>query len=121
MTLDDTIAYLGFLDADVAAGVLRAGDAHVGDHVRRSLHGGVLAAFCEHVAAARLEEVTGRVAEAVTVTCDFLREAEVADTFAETEIVRSGRRFATVIVTARQADADRVVAICTATFALVDP
>lgn len=89
--------------------VLRAAERHIGDHRRRSLHGGALTAFCEHAALGCLE-ADGEPAEAVTITCRFVREAEVVDTIAEVEVIRRGRRFADAAVRVWQHSPDQVVA-----------
>ena len=86
---------------------------------RGSVHGGVLAAFAE--AAARLHLVALVAAssvEPVDVTVEFLREAQIVETFAAVDVVRIGRRFATVRVDLWQTDPHRPVAAAQGSFRL---
>jgi uncharacterized protein (TIGR00369 family) len=126
--LDDAIAtspYLRFLGvrAAVVGGevvmVLPADPRHVGDAARGSVHGGVLAALAE--AAGRLHLITLGVApmvQTVDVTTEFLRQAAVADTNASVEVVRLGRRFATVRVGLWQGGRNRPVSVASAVYRL---
>jgi uncharacterized protein (TIGR00369 family) len=127
-SLDAAIAaspYLCFLGVrtETAAGtvalVLPRDERHIGDGGRGSIHGGVLASFAE--AAARLHLVAlgaASAVEPVDVTIDFLREATIVDTHATVDVVRVGRRFATVRVDLRQGDHRRPVAAAQASFRL---
>jgi len=126
--LDDVLVtspYLRFLgvragdDAGAVVLVLPASERHIGDADRGSVHGGVLAAFAE--AAARVHLLALGVAstvETVDLTVEFLREAAIVDTVAAVDVVRVGRRFATVRVDLRQGEVRRAVAAAQGTFRL---
>ena len=127
--LDEAIGaspYLRFLGVctarvDGEPVVVLPGEArHIGDAARRSVHGGVLASFAE--AAARLHLLALGVAdgvEPVDVTIEFLREAVIVDTHAAIDVVRLGRRFATVRIDLWQADRRRPVAAAQGSFRLL--
>jgi uncharacterized protein (TIGR00369 family) len=113
--------YLG-LRAELVDGhvvvVLPSLDRHVGDSRRRSLHGGVLAAYLEAAAGAVLDVHRGDAGMATTIsfTTAFVRPALVADTYALVEIVRVGRRIAHVRVDAWQTDTGATVTTGQGTF-----
>jgi acyl-coenzyme A thioesterase PaaI-like protein len=94
--------------------VLGGEERHMGDHRRRTVHGGVMAAFLEaagfvHLAASSDPPVPG--IKAVDFTTDLLREAALVDTHARVVVVRRGRRIANVRVEAWQDEPDRPVAV----------
>jgi len=117
------VPYYGFLGLRAAVidhhvmVVLPGADRHVGDAVRRSVHGGVLAAFLEAAAQLRLHVLDSRRSVmSVDFTSAFLREAATTDTFASPQLVRVGRRFAHVRVDAWQTDPAHPVAVGNGTF-----
>ena len=77
------------------------------------LHGGAISGLLENAAwVAVLDALPdGAIIKPVTVTVDFMRGgAANAETYAEAEIVRLGRRMANVIVTAWQDDRTKPIA-----------
>lgn len=92
--------------------VLPGGEQHLGDAARRTVHGGVIAAFLETAALVHLRACAepGRRVATVQFASDFLRPAALVDTFARVVVVRRGRRFAHVGVEAWQHDERRLVA-----------
>jgi uncharacterized protein (TIGR00369 family) len=105
---DAYLRFLGIRSADPSTAdgptvVLPAEERHMGDHTRRTLHGGVVAAFLEAAAVLFLRSAGERVAvDVVEFTSDFLRPAPLADTTARVAPVHLGRRFAVVRVEAWQ-------------------
>jgi acyl-coenzyme A thioesterase PaaI-like protein len=94
-------------------------DRHVGDASRRSVHGGVLAAFLEAAALATLHaQGFGETVRAMSFTSAFVRPAQVVDTCAAVDVVRAGRRIAHVRVGAWQGDVDNFVATGQGAFSL---
>lgn len=76
------------------------------------LHGGALAGLLENAAwvtvlAALPDDAT---IKPISITVDYLRGATLAETYAEAEIVRLGRRIANVLVSAWQDDRSKPVA-----------
>lgn len=76
------------------------------------LHGGAIAGLLEN--AAWVTVLAALPAEAtikpISVTVDYLRGGAMAETYAEAEIVRLGRRIANVLVTAWQEDRAKPIA-----------
>lgn len=98
--------------------VLPAGEVHVGDASRGSVHGGLVAAALELAAWLHLRcDLTGEV-EAVDFTSAFVREVRLSALFVHASTVRRGRRFAHVRVEAWQRDRADPVAAGQGTFAL---
>jgi len=91
--------------------VLPFRDEIVGNARLPAVHGGVLGAFLELTAFLRLidESGTGRVPKPITFSVDYLRSAGPADTRAQAEIFKLGRRIAHVRVVAWQDDRARLV------------
>ena len=114
--------YLGLRGEIVGARVvvtLPGLEQHVGDASRRSVHGGVLAAFLETAALAMLQaHGSGDPVGALSFTSAFVRPAQVVDTYAAVDVVRTGRRIAHVRVGAWQGDVDDFVATGQGTFSL---
>jgi uncharacterized protein (TIGR00369 family) len=76
------------------------------------LHGGAISGLLEFTAwVAVLDALpVGATIKPISVTIDFLRGGGLAETFAEAEIVRLGRRIANVLVTAWQDDRAKPIA-----------
>jgi uncharacterized protein (TIGR00369 family) len=91
--------------------VLPFRDEIVGNARLPAVHGGVLGAFLELTAFLRLidESGTGRVPKPITFSVDYLRSAGPAETRAQAEIFKLGRRIAHVRVVAWQDDRARLV------------
>jgi uncharacterized protein (TIGR00369 family) len=69
----------------------------IGNPAVPALHGGTLGALLESIAIfAVLGETAGPSPKTISVTVEYLRSARPVDTFARAEIVRQGRRVATV-------------------------
>jgi uncharacterized protein (TIGR00369 family) len=76
------------------------------------LHGGAIAGLLENAAwVAVLDAIPddARI-KPITVTVDYLRGGAMAETYAEAQIVRLGRRIANVLVTAWQEDRAKPIA-----------
>jgi uncharacterized protein (TIGR00369 family) len=100
--------------------MLAEAEHHIGDRLRASIHGGVLAGFLETVAQLHLRHIVDATTTTVDFTTEFLREAVGVDITARATVVRRGRRFIAVRVEAWHGDPDRPVAIGHGTF-LVEP
>lgn len=105
---------------DSMVGTLAFAPHLVGNSFIPALHGGALGALLESTA------VFGLIAETqaehppriISITIEYLRSARTVDTFARAEIIRQGRRVATVRATAWQEDAAKPVAAANAQFLL---
>jgi uncharacterized protein (TIGR00369 family) len=93
-------------------GKLRYSPHLVGNPLLPALHGGVLGALLESSAIfAVLVETNGpHPPKTISITVEYLRSARPVDTFARAEVVRQGRRVATVRAFAWQDDPDKPVA-----------
>jgi uncharacterized protein (TIGR00369 family) len=115
------IPYFGFLGIDVVndRGPLEArltfSDHLVGNPTLPALHGGVMGALLE--AAAQFELLyraeSSVLPKTITLTIDYLRSAKAVETRARAEVLKHGRRVATVLVRAYQDDPANPVAIAT--------
>ena len=113
-----TIPYAEFLGLRARAGaegrtmVLPFRARNIGDSSLPALHGGTLGALLE--AAALFEVFTAQPRHAlprtINVTIDFLRSGRPVDTYAMAEVIRAGRRVATVHARAWQGDSAAPVA-----------
>ncbi len=76
------------------------------------LHGGAIAGLLECTALVTVIDALGNggTAKPISVTVDYLRGGAHAETYAEAEIVRLGRRIANVTVTAWQDDRAKPIA-----------
>jgi uncharacterized protein (TIGR00369 family) len=109
----EAVPYFRFMgiDVDVRQGRLEARLAFsehlVGNPLLPALHGGTLGALLEAVAQCELlyraESVV--LPKTITLTIDYLRSAKPVDTFAVAEVLKQGRRVATVQARAFQKDA----------------
>ncbi|MCU0701117.1 MAG: PaaI family thioesterase [Myxococcaceae bacterium] len=117
----DAVPYFRFLGLTLERidGRLRARMAFsehlVGNPTLPALHGGTLGALLEMVAQC---EVLDRAAsevlpKTITLTVDYLRSGAPVDTFAVAEVVRRGRRVATVKARAFQQDPQSPIALAT--------
>ncbi|MFO0710980.1 MAG: PaaI family thioesterase [Sandaracinus sp.] len=92
---------------------MRYAPSLIGDATIPALHGGTLAGLLEATAsfhALFVSEVTG-MPKTISLTIDYLRSARAVDTFAEATVVRQGRRFVVLTVSAYQDDRHKPVAM----------
>jgi uncharacterized protein (TIGR00369 family) len=77
-----------------------------------ALHGGTLGALLESIAvfAVLAETESPKTPKTISITIDYLRSARTVDTFARAEVVRQGRRVASVRSFAWQDDPSKPVA-----------
>ena len=77
-----------------------------------ALHGGTLGALLESIAvfAVLAETDSPKAPKTISITIDYLRSARTVDTFARAEVVRQGRRVASVRSLAWQDDPSKPVA-----------
>lgn len=107
--------FLGFtidvVGADVV-GKLTFAEHLVGNPRAGALHGGTLGALLELTGAFQLLYASEAVAvpKTVSITVDYLRQANKVDTFARAIVTRHGRRIANVRIFAYQEDEARPVA-----------
>ena len=87
----------------------------VGNAMLPALHGGVLGALLESVGifAVMSEDNSPLPPKTISVTIEYLRSARTVDTFARADIIRQGRRVATVHAVAWQDDESKPVASAT--------
>jgi uncharacterized protein (TIGR00369 family) len=91
------------------------------------LHGGAVSGLLEIAAIAAIDATLDDAGQAramfkpITVTIDFMRPGQPADTFACGEVVRVGERIANVAVSAWQGDADRLIAAARMNLAIGAP
>lgn len=87
-------------------GRLRASPHLVGNPMLPALHGGVLGALLESCAIFHVlsETAVPRAPKTISFTVQYLRSAKLADTYARAEMVRQGRRVASVRSIAWQDD-----------------
>lgn len=100
--------------------VLRQRPTNIGNPIAQAVHGGVVGALLEHAA---IIELWNRfdmetVPKTVNVSIDYLRPCRNADTFAQAQMIRQGRRVANLRVEAWQSDRDKPVAAAHAHFLL---
>jgi uncharacterized protein (TIGR00369 family) len=112
--------YARFLDVRLEDGltVLPFAPRLIGNPVLPALHGGVVAAFLELTALARLD-AEGRRARTIDITVDYLRPARPAATYAVARILKLGRRAANLAVEAWQEDRAAPIAALRGHFLLV--
>jgi len=112
------IPYVGFLgmgarlDAEGLTGVLPFAPHLIGNVMLPALHGGVLGAFLELTALARLalDQPQARRAKTIDVTIEYLRPGKPVETYARADLRKVGRRIASVHVEAWQESRDQPVA-----------
>jgi uncharacterized protein (TIGR00369 family) len=87
----------------------------VGNAMLPALHGGALGALLESIAifAVMSEDDSPLPPKTISVTIEYLRSARTVDTFALADIIRQGRRVATVRAHAWQEDESKPVASAT--------
>lgn len=110
--------FLGLREQGPGELVLPAEFRHLGNRVRKSLHGGVLAAFLECAGLHHLRGLGLQQPRTLTMGMQFLRFARMHDTHARVSVVRQGRRIATLRVEAWQHDEDQPVAVGNGQFLL---
>jgi uncharacterized protein (TIGR00369 family) len=84
----------------------------IGNPTVPALHGGSLGAVLESIAifAILMDAERPKTPKTISITIDYLRSARPTDTFVRAEMVRHGRRVATVRAIAWQDDPDKPVA-----------
>jgi len=117
------VRYLGMrveMAGDEMTAVLPFADHLVGNPMLPALHGGVIGAFMEMTALARLSlaQPGGRVPKTIDVTIEYLRSARAQDTYARATLRKLGRRVANVQVEAWQESRAQPVAGMTGHFLL---
>ncbi len=90
-------------------------DHLVGNPTVPALHGGTLGALLETSAQLELlfRAETVVLPKTITLTIDYLRSGRPVDTFAVAQIIRQGKRVATVRATAWQEDEQKPIATAT--------
>lgn len=122
----DAIPYIGLLGLSVDASegdlrtCMRSSTRLIGNPILPALHGGTVGALLESTAILKLLWESDLVAlpKTITLTVDYLRSAQLADTWARASITRLGRRVANVQVCAWQEQEDRPIAVAHAHFLL---
>jgi uncharacterized protein (TIGR00369 family) len=112
------IPFCGFLGMELVEeggellGKLQYAPHLIGNPLLPALHGGTLGALLESIAIfAVLAETPGpKGPKTISITVEYLRSARPIDTFARAEVVRQGRRVATVRSIAWQDDPNKPVA-----------
>ena len=116
----DAVPYSRFLglharlDGNELITTMRYADHLIGNPALPALHGGTLGALLESAAIFELlwRAETIVLPKTITITVDYLRSGQAADTHARGIVTRHGRRVANVRVEAWQAD--RAVPVATA-------
>ena len=119
--LAQQVPYVHFLGISFAVehgrllGQMRYAELLVGNSFLPALHGGGLGALLESAAHFELLYRVKAVVlpKTITLTVDYLRTGKPVDTFAASQIVRQGRRVATVQAAAWQEDEGKPIAIAT--------
>lgn len=115
----DLVPYARFLGLRCARAAerlivtMRFAPSLIGDASIQALHGGTLAGLLESTAAFHalfVTEVTG-MPKTISLTIDYLRSARAVDTSCEAVVIRQGRRFVVLQVTAYQDQRDAPVAM----------
>ncbi|WP_428926152.1 PaaI family thioesterase [Marinibacterium sp. SX1] len=145
--LVDGVPYVRFLDisfdrrGDELTGVLHYSEDLIGNPFLPAIHGGVTAAFLEVTAilslgwAALWDDLESgvldhdriaagdlpRLPKTIDLTVDYLRSGLPRDAYARAQIVRRGRRYASVNVLAWQDNRDRLFAQATGHFLMPGP
>lgn len=117
----DAVPYFRFLGIDVVndrgalEGKLPFSDHLVGNPTLPAIHGGVLGALLEATAQCELlfRAESAVLPKTITLTIDYLRSARPVETRARAEVLKHGRRVATVLVRAYQDDLANPVAVAT--------
>lgn len=99
-------------DGGALVGKLRYAEHLTGNPLVPALHGGTLGALLESIAvfAVLAETESPKTPKTISITIDYLRSARTVDTFARADVVRQGRRVATVRSLAWQDDPQKPVA-----------
>ncbi|QFU07328.1 hypothetical protein PARPLA_01149 [Rhodobacteraceae bacterium THAF1] len=123
---------------DELTAILPYSDKLIGNPMLPALHGGVTAAFLESTGVISLAwarmwddiesgaldpdalaaDTLPRLPKTIDITIDYLRSGLPRDAYARAQIVRSGRRYASVRVDAWQDNRDRLYASATAHFVM---
>lgn len=124
--LCEAIPYARFLGLSLAVvdrgvvGTLGFVPTNEGNPSIHALHGGVLGALLEFTAIGHVLYVSESIAvpKTINLTVEYLRSANLVDTFAKCEVERLGKRIAVVRVVAFQDDEKAPVAAATVHFLL---
>ena len=120
----DVVPYSRFLgltacvEGDELITTMKFGDHLIGNPALPALHGGTLGALLESAAIFELMWRTETIVlpKTITITIDYLRSGQAADTHARGVVTRHGRRVANVRVEAWQGDRGAPVATAHAIF-----
>lgn len=123
-----SVPYARFLGFDVTrdarglVGCLPFRESLIGNPRIRAIHGGALGALLELTALCELMTLPEirRLPKIVTVTVEYLRGTRDASLYARADVIRHGRRLASVRAYAWQDDPDRWVASASTLFLLSD-
>jgi uncharacterized protein (TIGR00369 family) len=85
---------------------------HIGNPYLPALHGGVVAGFMENAALLQcvVDHPQNRIPKPINIQIDYLRSAAAKDCYADVEMVRLGRRVATLQVRCWQIKPEKPVA-----------
>lgn len=99
---------------------MNVAEHHIGNPFIRAIQGGIVASLMDYAAAVRLSLELGRSELLRPLSCNvsYLRSAVDRDCFADAEVVRIGRRIATLSTRAWQGDIGKPCAVSEYTFVL---
>ena len=111
------------IEGDEITGVLPFAQHLIGNPMLPALHGGVIGAFMEMTAIARmtLAQPDRRIPKTIDVTIEYLRPGRPVVTYARADLRKVGRRVANVHVEAWQEARDQPIAFLRGHFLLSDP
>ena len=111
------------IEGDEITGVLPFAQHLIGNPMLPALHGGVIGAFMEMTAIARmtLAQPDRRIPKTIDITIEYLRPGRPMDTYARADLRKVGRRVANVHVEAWQEARDQPIAFLRGHFLLSDP
>jgi uncharacterized protein (TIGR00369 family) len=90
----------------------------VGNSLIGALHGGALGSLLESAAVFAVLLESESLPKTITITVEYLRSGQLADTFARAEITKLGRRIANARAVAWQADPQKPIASASVNFLL---
>jgi uncharacterized protein (TIGR00369 family) len=108
------------IEGDEITGVLPFAQHLIGNPVLPALHGGVIGAFMEMTAIARmtLAQPDRRIPKTIDITIEYLRPGRPMDTYARADLRKVGRRVANIHVEAWQDRRDQPIAFLRGHFLL---
>lgn len=92
--------------------ILKGALSNVGNASRQVIHGGVIGGFMESAGVIQLIMMmrTLKMPKIVNFSIDYLRAAEMQDTYAQCQVVREGNKFANLHIEAWQGERTNLVA-----------